>query len=96
MSAFKDLDPILHAPLRLAVMSLLIAEKSAEFNRLKEETRATAGNLSIQLQKLRDAGYITIEKSFRDNYPLTNCRITTEGSEAFRVYVRNLQGYIGR
>lgn len=96
MSAFKDLDPVLHAPLRLAVMSLLVTEKTAEFTWLKKETGATAGNLSVQLQKLRDAGYISIEKGYRDNYPLTNCRITTDGAKAFREYVRNLQGYIGQ
>lgn len=95
MSAFKDLDPVLHAPLRLAVMSLLVTEKEAEFTWLKKETGATAGNLSVQLQKLREAGYIVIEKGYRDNYPLTNCRITAEGSKAFKEYVRNLQGYIG-
>jgi DNA-binding transcriptional ArsR family regulator len=96
MSAFKDLDPVLHAPLRLAVMSLLVTGKEAEFTWLKKETRATAGNLSVQLHKLRDAGYISIEKGYRDNYPLTNCRITPEGARAFRQYVKALQGYIGQ
>ena len=96
MSAFKDLDPVLHAPLRLAVMSLLVTEKEADFTWLKKETRATAGNLSVQLQKLREAGYISIEKGYRDNYPLTNCKITAEGARAFKEYVRNLQAYIGR
>ena len=96
MGTFKDLDPVLHAPLRLAIMSLLVAEQEAEFTWLKKETRATAGNLSVQLQKLREAGYILIEKGYRDNYPLTNCRITPEGVKAFRAYVRNLQGYIGQ
>jgi DNA-binding transcriptional ArsR family regulator len=94
MSAFKDLDPLLHAPLRLAVISLLVTSREAEFTWLKKETGATAGNLSIQLQKLRDAGYITIEKGYRDNYPLTLCRITVEGEQAFTAYVSNLQAYI--
>lgn len=91
---FKTLDPVLHTPLRLAVVSLLIGLKKAEFNFIKEKTAATAGNLSIQLNKLKDAGYITIEKSFKDNYPLTSCKITTKGIDAFEKYVRALQSYI--
>lgn len=91
---FKDLDPLLHSQLRLAVVSLLISVKQAEFTYLKEQTKATAGNLSVQLQKLKDAGYITIEKSFRDNYPQTLCSITKTGIAAFEVYVANLKQYI--
>jgi DNA-binding transcriptional ArsR family regulator len=94
MSAFKELDPVLHAPLRLAVVSMLVARKEAEFTLLKKETNATAGNLSVQLQKLREAGYIDIVKRFRDNYPLTVCHITPIGEKAFRAYVRNLQTYL--
>ncbi len=92
--AFKELDPVLHSPLRLAVMSLLISVKQAEFTWLKEKTESTAGNLSIQLGKLKDAGYIKIEKTFRDNYPLTTCRITRQGAKAFDAYVKALQQYI--
>jgi DNA-binding transcriptional ArsR family regulator len=91
---FKDLDPILHSQLRLAVMSLLISVKEAEFTFLKEKTGATAGNLSVQIQKLKDAGYIEVQKQFKDNYPQTICRITTEGINAFEHYVRSLQEYI--
>jgi DNA-binding MarR family transcriptional regulator len=80
---FKDLDPILHSQLRLAVMSLLIGVKEAEFNYIKDKTSSTAGNLSVQLQKLKEAGYIEIDKSFRDNFPLTTCRITPKGISAF-------------
>ncbi len=90
---FKDLDPILHAQLRLAVMSLLIGVKEAEFNFLKEKSKATAGNLSIQLNKLKEAGYIEINKQFRNNYPLTLCKITRKGVEAFEAYVLALQSY---
>lgn len=96
MKPFKDLDPILHSQLRLAVMSILISVREAEFNFLKEKTEATAGNLSIQIQKLKDAGYIEVEKKFRDNYPLTICRITQSGTTAFREYVKALQEYIGK
>lgn len=80
---FKDLDPILHSQLRLAVMSLLISVKEAEFTYLKEKTEATAGNLSVQIQKLKDAGYIEVIKSFKDNYPQTTCKITQQGVKAF-------------
>lgn len=93
MSAFKDLDPILHSQLRLAVVSLLIGLKEAEFTFLKEKTGATAGNLSVQLQKLREVGYIEINKQFRDNYPQTTCKITQAGIKAFDQYVKNLQSY---
>ena len=91
---FKDLDPILHSQLRLAVMSLLISVKEAEFTFLKEKTGATAGNLSVQVQKLKDAGYIEVIKQFKDNYPQTVCKITPKGITAFETYVNNLQSYL--
>ena len=91
---FKELDPILHSQLRLAVMSLLIGVKEAEFVFLKEKTNSTAGNLSIQIQKLKDAGYIDVIKQFKDNYPQTICKITSAGIKAFELYVKNLQGYL--
>lgn len=91
---FNDLDPILHSQLRLAVMSLLITVKEAEFTFLKEKTNATAGNLSVQLTKLKDAGYIEIKKQFKDNYPQTLCSITTQGIDAFEKYVKDLQSYL--
>ncbi|MGN6163542.1 MAG: winged helix-turn-helix domain-containing protein [Flavisolibacter sp.] len=93
---FKDLDPILHSQLRLAVMSLLISVREAEFTFLKEKTAATAGNLSVQIQKLKDAGYIDVTKQFKDNYPQTICKITAQGIKAFEAYVKSLQGYIGK
>lgn len=93
---FKDLDPILHSQLRLAVMSLLIGVKEAEFTFIKEKTNATAGNLSVQIQKLKDAGYIEVTKQFRDNYPQTLCKVTPAGVEAFEQYVKALQMYIGK
>lgn len=93
---FKDLDPILHSQLRLAVMSLLIGVKEAEFTFLKEKTNATAGNLSVQIQKLKDAGYIDITKQFKNNYPQTICRITPGGITAFDEYVKTLQTYLGK
>jgi DNA-binding MarR family transcriptional regulator len=91
---FKDLDPILHSQLRLAVISILVSVKKAEFTYLKEQTKATAGNLSVQLQKLKEADYIEIEKSFKDNYPQTICKITRNGIKAFEEYVKNLKQYL--
>lgn len=91
---FKELDPLLHSQLRLSVMSLLVSVKEAEFSFLKEKTGATAGNLSVQLNKLAEAEYIQVRKSFRDNYPLTTCKITTAGLRAFETYVNNIRQYL--
>jgi DNA-binding MarR family transcriptional regulator len=93
---FKDLDPLLHSQLRLAVMSLLISLESAEFTFIKEKTKSTAGNLSVQLDKLSEAGYIGIEKSFKGKKPLTTCRITKKGIKAFEEYVNTLKQYISK
>lgn len=93
---FKDLDPILHSQLRLAVMSLLIGVKEADFSFLKEKTGATAGNLSVQVQKLKEAGYIEVTKQFKDNYPQTLCKITPLGIDKFEQYVKDLQAYLGK
>ena len=91
---FKDLDPILHAQLRLAVVSLLISVKEAEFTFIKEKTNSTAGNLSVQINKLKEAGYIDVIKQFNNNYPQTICKITPKGLEAFEAYVKALQTYM--
>lgn len=91
---FKDLDPILHSQLRLAVMSLLMSLESAEFTFLKEKTESTAGNLSVQLDKLSQAAYITVEKSFKGKKPLTTCKVTQKGIKAFEAYVNTLKLYI--
>ncbi|NOX85761.1 MAG: transcriptional regulator [Chlorobi bacterium] len=93
---FKDLDPLLHSQLRLSIVSILISVESAEFSYLLEQTKATRGNLSVQLNKLKEAGYISIKKSFRNNYPLTTCRITPKGIAAFEKYVEALSDYINR
>ena len=93
---FKDLDPILHSQLRLAVMSLLISVKEAEFTFIQKKTNATAGNLSVQIQKLKDAEYIDVIKQFSNNYPQTICKITKQGIKAFEEYVTSLQSYLGK
>jgi DNA-binding transcriptional ArsR family regulator len=66
----------------------------AEFTFLKEKTNASAGNLSVQLSKLKDAGYIEIDKKFKDNYPLTICKITQQGVVAFEKYVEAIKSYM--
>ena len=91
---FKDLDPLLHSQLRLGVVSLLLSVESADFTFIKEKTNSTAGNLSVQLDKLSEAGYISVEKSFRGKKPLTTCKITRKGIKAFEEYVNNLKQYI--
>ena len=90
----KELDPLLHSQLRLGVMSLLMSLESAEFTYLKEKTNSTAGNLSVQIDKLSTAGYISVEKSFRGKKPLTTCRVTKKGMKAFEEYVNILKTYI--
>ncbi len=94
MNKFKELDPLLHSQLRLAVMSLLIGVDSAEFVFIKEKTGATAGNLSVQLDKLSTAGYISVTKSFKGKKPVTTCSITRVGIKAFESYVNALKQYI--
>ncbi len=91
---FKDLDPILHSQLRLAIMSLLISVQEAEFTFIKEKTKATSGNISVQLNKLKEANYIDITKQFKNNYPQTLCKVTPEGIDAFEKYVADLQSYV--
>ena len=91
---FKDLNPILHSQLRLAVVSLLITVKEAEFTYLREKTNATAGNLSVQINKLKDAGYIDVIKQFSNNYPQTICKINATGIAAFENYVKALKSYM--
>ncbi|MBN1198556.1 MAG: transcriptional regulator [Bacteroidales bacterium] len=88
------LDPLLHSQLRLAVISMLIGSPEADFVYLQKKTGATAGNLSVQLEKLRQAGYISVEKSFRGKMPRTTCRITTDGVAAFEKYIEALQDYL--
>ena len=90
---FTDLDPVLHSQVRLAIMSILIGVKAAEFSFLLENINTTKGNLSFQLNKLKEADYIEIKKSFKGNYPLTTCEITQKGISAYETYVNNITEY---
>lgn len=91
---FKELNPLLHSELRLAVMSILLSVEEADFTYLKQETKATAGNLSVQIDKLSKAGYIEVVKTFKGKLPCTLCRITPAGVKAFEEYVEALKTYI--
>jgi len=91
---FKELDPLLHSQLRLAIMSILISVEEADFVFLREKTEATAGNLSVQIDKLSEAGYISVNKFIDGKKPRTVCKVTPKGIEAFEKYVKALQDYI--
>jgi DNA-binding transcriptional ArsR family regulator len=93
---FKELNPLLHSELRLAVMSLLLGVEEADFVFIREQTNATAGNLSVQLEKLRQAGYVEVTKTFKGKMPCTLCKITPAGVNAFEEYVEALKTYIVR
>lgn len=90
---FKNLDPLLHSQVRLAIMSILIGVSSAEFAFLLENIDTTKGNLSFQISKLKEAGYIQVKKSFRNNYPLTTLKITEKGMLAYEEYVEAISDY---
>lgn len=91
---FRELNPLLHSELRLAVMSILVSVESADFVYLRKQTGATAGNLSVQIDKLQKAGYIDVEKGFNGRMPRTVCRITRQGVDAFEEYVKAISEYI--
>jgi DNA-binding MarR family transcriptional regulator len=93
---FEELDPLLHSQLRLAVMSILLSVDEADFVYLKEQTGATSGNLSVQIDKLREAGYIVGNKLFKGKMPCTVCSITQKGISAFETYTQALQSYISK
>ncbi len=92
----KELNPLLHSELRLGIMSILGSVESADFVYIRTQTGATAGNLSVQIDKLQKAGYISVEKTFRGKMPCTVCRLTDAGRDAFAEYVDALQSYIGQ
>lgn len=90
----KPLDPLLHSELRLAIMSILISVESADFVYIRKQTGATAGNLSVQIDKLSKAEYISVEKGFNGKIPRTTCSITNEGRRAFAAYVETIKEYL--
>ena len=90
----RELNPLLHSQLRLAVMSIMMNCEQASFVYIKKQTQATAGNLSVQLDKLQAAGYISVDKSFDGKKPLTTCSVTEKGRLAFEEYVNALRDYL--
>lgn len=90
----KELNPIIHSQLRLAIMTILLSVDEADFNYLKEQTQATSGNISVQLEKLSSTGYIQVNKEFIGKKTRTSCRITEEGKRAFEEYVETLKTYL--
>lgn len=91
MAKFKEIDPLLHSRIRLAIMSVLVTVEEADFNYLKETTGATDGNLSTHIYKLEEANYIEIIKQFINNKPKTMCKMTEIGRNAFSSYVKVLE-----
>ncbi len=90
----KELNPLLHSELRLAIMSILMSVAEADFTYLKEQTKATSGNLSVQLDKLQKADYIDIKKEFAGKRPRTSCSVSAQGRIAFKEYVDTLKTYL--
>ncbi|MCC8115337.1 MAG: transcriptional regulator [Bacteroidales bacterium] len=90
----KELDPLLHSQLRLSVISILMNVNEADFVYLKEKTQATAGNLSVQLEKLSEANYISITKGFVGKKPRTICQVTETGRQAFERYVNDIKALL--
>ncbi|WP_346860210.1 transcriptional regulator [uncultured Draconibacterium sp.] len=93
---FKNLDPLLHSQVRLAIMTILLNSKSAEFSFLLENIDTTKGNLSFQITKLKEANYISVKKSFRNNYPLTTLQITETGINAYENYIASITDYFNK
>ena len=92
----KRLNPILHSELRLAIMSHLLSVGESDFVKIKEVTEAASGNISIQIKKLHEAGYISVKKGYKNNYPHTQVAITTTGINEFEKYIETLSQYFKR
>ena len=93
---YRQLNDNIHSRLRLSIFAVLFDRESAEFVALKNYTRASDGNLSINLRKLVDAGYLTMEKMFRENKPVTKYSITEKGKRDFEIYLTRLEKFIRR
>jgi DNA-binding MarR family transcriptional regulator len=91
---FKELNPLLHSELRLAIMSILISVEEADFLFIKEKTGASPGNISVQIDKLCEAGYIKVEKGFIGKRTRTVCKLSEEGASAFAEYVEAIKSYL--
>jgi len=88
---FQELDDLIHSKVRLGIMATLIAAEEVDFNFLKENLNLTDGNLSANMRKLEEAGYIEIKKEFFKRKPTTSYKITKRGRNAFENYINNLK-----
>lgn len=88
MSADFSADPnrVIHEPARLKIMSVLSILECADFVYLMNETGLTRGNLSVQLRRLEEAGYLVVSKEFRGRMPRTVASMTDAGRKAFKEY----------
>lgn len=91
---YRLLNDIIHSRIRLAIMSILVAVKEAEFTFLKKQVNTTDGNISVHLKKLEDKGYITVQKSFLNRKPVSTYSLTDQGHKAFTAYVEQLEKMI--
>lgn len=88
------IDEVIHGRVRLGIMAYLAGAEHADFNALKTRLQATDGNLSVHLRKLEEAGYVAVEKSFRDRKPLTRASLTDKGRDAFMAYLDAMAGLV--
>jgi DNA-binding MarR family transcriptional regulator len=91
---YREIDDVIHGRVRLAVMAFLSGAGSADFGTLRKRVGVTDGNLSVNLRKLEDAGYVRIDKSFVDRRPLTTCVLTDGGREAWIAYLERMQAVL--
>ena len=94
LRSLSDVDRLIHEPSRSIILAILDAVESADFLYLQRETGLTKGNLSVHLSKLEEAGYVNIEKTYRGKIPLTLCRMTEKGCEAFDAYRNQLKQFV--
>ncbi len=94
LRALTEIDRLIHEPSRTVILAILAAVESADFLYLQRETGLTKGNLSAHLSKLEEAGYVSIEKTYRGKIPLTLCRLTEQGRQAFERYRRQLKQFV--
>ena len=88
---YRQFDPLVHSRIRLSVLAILVSVADAEFTYLRDQVRATDGNLGAHLRRLEDGGYVRVTKHFVDRRPHSRYRITRAGRDAFREYVDNLE-----
>ena len=96
LRSLTELDRLIHEPARLLIVTILSTVESADFLFLQRETGLTKGNLSAHLSKLENAGYVSIEKTFKGKLPLTVCKLTEAGQQAFDGYRQQMQNFIAQ